>query len=308
MQKTPIPVTTTPLPAIAPHTTAFPAKTLRRITPVALFFVCFLATASALRAQVATPDAPPTSSVAAPTTAQEDTSSKKARAALDAMVQALGGDTWLNQQNLYVEGRLAGFYQGKPTGATVRYWDWRAPDAERIDLTEGKSDKHNWSQIFRGKDCWEITFRGKNPLPRDQCAEAIRRRDHTIENAVRVWMKDPSTVLMYEGQSLAERHLAEQVTLLNADNDSLTIQLDAMSHLPLRRTYYWRDPVYKDRNEEVEEYDDYHNIQGIQTPFTITRWHDGDMTSQRFVFKAAYNVPLPPEGFDATALAATLHK
>ncbi len=33
-----------------------------------------------------------------------------------------------------------------------------------------------------------------------------------------------------------------------------------MTHLPLRRSYFWRDPVYKDKNEETEEYDDYHNI------------------------------------------------
>jgi hypothetical protein len=246
--------------------------------------------------------------VTAPTSSAEDASSKKARAALDDMVQALGGDPWLNFQNSYVDGRIAGFFQGKPTGATVRYWDWRTLDAERIDLNEGKSDKHNWSQIFSGKNCWEVTFRGKNPMPRDQCAEAIRRHDHSIEAAVHVWMKDPSTILMYEGQSLAERHLAQQVTLLNSDNDSITIQIDAMTHLPLRRTYYWRDPVYKDKNEETEEYDDYHNIEGIQTPFTITRLHNGDMTSQRFIFKVAYNVPLAGDAFDADAAAAQVHK
>ena len=101
----------------------------------------------ALRAQA---DAPPlNSTIAAPTTAQEDSSTKKARAALDAMVVALGGNQWLNVQNSYVEGRIAGFFQGKPTGATVRYWDWRTPDAERIDLTEGKTDKHNWTHPER---------------------------------------------------------------------------------------------------------------------------------------------------------------
>ena len=260
----------------------------------------------ALRAQA---DAPPlNSTIAAPTTAEEDSSTKKARAALDAMVVALGGNQWLNVQNSYVEGRIAGFFQGKPTGATVRYWDWRTPDAERIDLTEGKNDKHNWTQIFTGKNCWEVTFRGKLPIPKEQCAEAIRRHDHSIETAVSVWMKDPTTVLMYEGQSLAERHLAQQVTLLNADNDSITIQIDAMTHLPLRRTYYWRDPLYKDKNEETEEYDDYHSLGGIQTPFTITRLHNGDMTAQRFLFKASYNVTLPPAAFDADAEAARLHK
>lgn len=277
---------------------------MRKIIPISLLFCCALA----LRAQTPSPDAPPTSTVSAPTSAAEDASSKKARAALDDMVQALGGIQWLNYQNSYVEGRIAGFFQGKPTGATVRYWDWRTLDAERIDLTEGKSDKHNWTQIFSGKSCWEVTFRGKNPVPKDQCAEQIRRRDHSIEAAVHVWMKDPSTILMYEGQSLAERHLAQQVTLLNSDNDSITIQIDAMTHLPLRRSYFWRDPVYKDKNEETEEYDDYHNIDGIQTPFTITRLHNGDMTSQRFIFKAAYNVPLAADAFDADAAAAKISR
>jgi hypothetical protein len=273
--------------------------------PVVSALVCCALTLGAQNTPI---DAPPTSSVTAPASAEEDTSSKKARAALDAMVDALGGNQWFTQQNSYVEGRIAGFFQGKPTGATVRYWDWRTLDAERIDLTEGKTDKHNWTQIFTGKNCWEVTFRGKNPMPKDQCAEAIRRRDHSIDAAVHVWMKDPSTVLMYEGQSLAERHLAQQVTLLNSDNDSITIQIDAMTHLPLRRTYYWRDPVYKDKNEETEEYDDYHKIDGIQTPFTVTRLHNGDMTSQRFMFKASYNVPLPPDAFDADAEAAHIHK
>ena len=263
--------------------------------------------AHTLRAQ-ATADAPPTSSFSSPGSTQEDASAKKARAALDSMVQALGGDKWLNQDNSYAEGRIAAFYQGKPTGATIRYWDWRTPTAERVDLTEATKDKHNWSQIFEGKNCWEITFRGKNPLPKDQCGAAIRRRDHSVEAAIHVWMKDPGTILMYEGQSLAERHLAEQVTLLNADNDSLTLQIDAMSHLPLRCSWSWRDPVYKDKDEDIEEYDDYHLIDGIQTPFTITRLHNGDMTQQRFIFKAGYNVALPPEGFDADKVAAGIHK
>ncbi len=55
-----------------------------------------------------------------------------------------------------------------------------------------------------------------------------------------------------------ERHLADQTTLINADNDSITIQTDAETHLPLRRSYQWRDPLYKDKNTDAEEYDDYH--------------------------------------------------
>jgi hypothetical protein len=119
-------------------------------------------------------------------------------------------------------------------------------------------------------------------------------------------MKDPNTVLLYEGKSLAERRLAEQVTLLNGNDDSITIMMDADSHLPLKITYYWRDPEYKDRNEEDEEYDDYHPVDGLPTPFSMTRLHNGEMTQQRFILKAGYNVQLPENGFDADAIAAKI--
>ena len=276
---------------------------MRTISRLCLPGFAFFLACGFVQAQLPSPDAPPTSSIAesAPT---QDPSAAKARAILDAMVQALGGERWLNLQNRYLEGRIAAFYQGKPTGATVRYWQWDTPAAERVDLTENKKDKHNWTQVFENGKCWEITYRGKNPIPADTCAASNRNREHTIEEAVRVWMKDPSTILMYEGQSLAGAHRADLVTLLNENNDSITIRVDDGTHLPLSRSWTWRDPVYKDKDEDSEEYADYHVIDGLPTPFTITRTHNGDDTQQRFIFKAAYNVPLPPNGFDADAIAA----
>jgi hypothetical protein len=280
---------------------------MRKIS-LALVLFC----AATLRAQSTTPapDAPPAPSAVPTITAQSG--SDKARAALNTMVQALGGDRWLNLQNIYVTGRIAAFYQGKPTGATIQYWDWKTPTMERLDLDEKNHDQHNWVQVFAPKGCWEVTYRGVRPMPKisegdDPCGEAARRYNHSIEQAVKVWMKDPSTVLLYEGRSMVERRMAEQVTLLSANDDSITILMDAETHLPLRRTYYWRDPVYKDKNQEDEEYDDYHTVDGLPTPFSITRLHNGDMSAQRYVFKAAYNVDLPAGIFDLDAIAAKIH-
>ncbi len=273
-----------------------------------LFLICCFAFAAHAQSALPAPDTPPSSSTGASTTAAEDPSAAKARAALNAMIEALGGERWLNLENSYTEGRIAAFYQGKPTGETILYWDWRTPIVERIDLTEKKHDKHDWIQIFSGNQCWEITYRGKHTIASDQCGAAIRRRDHSVDAAVRVWMKQPSTILMYDGQSLAARHLAEQVTLLNAENDAITIQMDAQTHLPLRCSWSWRDPVYHDKDQDVEEYDDYHNIEGLPTPFTISRFHNGDETQQRFVMKADYNVPLPMDWFDVDAAAARYEK
>src|SRR5271154_2602715 len=230
---------------------------------------------------------------------------KKARATLAAMVQALGGDRWLTLKDETFAGRTSTFYQGKPTGGIGDYFDYRRfPDQERIEF--GK--KQDVLEFFIGNEGWEVTYRGKRALPRDQVDDFLRRRDHSVETAVRVWLKDPNTIVIFDRQSLVERHLADEVTLINPENDSISIEMDAQTHLPLRRTFYWRDPLYKDRNEEAEEYDDYHAVNGIPTAFTITRFHNGDMNGQRYLYRAAYNSNLPDSMFDVDATAAKIKK
>jgi hypothetical protein len=239
---------------------------------------------------------------------QDDASAKnakKARAALDLMVTALGGDAWLNQKNRLLEGRTAAFYHGKPSGATAEYWEYHAwPDKDRIEFTKHR----DVVQIYNGREGWEILYNGKKPLPQDQVDEYLRRRDHSIEMVVKVWLKDPNSILIYEGQQLAERHLADQVTVISPQNEAVTIQMDSQTHLPLRRSFQWRDPLYKDKNEDAEEYDNYRLADGFQTPYNVTRFKNGDMVNQRFLFKATYNLTLPADEFDVDATTAKIKK
>jgi hypothetical protein len=230
---------------------------------------------------------------------------KKARATMDAMVTALGGQRWLTLGNTMQQGRTSGFYLGKPTGMTAEFYEIQQfPDKTRVEL--GK--KRDVFEIISGDQAWEITYKGKRELPKDQVQDLIRRRDHSIQTAVRVWLSDPRTVLIDGGQNLVERHLADQTTLINAENDSITIQTDAETHLPLRRTWQWRDPVYHDKNTDAEEYDDYHLVEGFPTAYTITRYHNDDMTNQRFLSHAAYNIPSTPDMFNPDLAAAQIKK
>src|SRR5258707_11659624 len=60
---------------------------------------------------------------------------KKARATLDAMVTALGGQRWLTLTSTMQQGRTSGFYQGKPTGATSQFYEiQKFPHQTRIQL------------------------------------------------------------------------------------------------------------------------------------------------------------------------------
>ena len=149
-------------------------------------------------------------------------------------------------------------------------------------------------QIWNDGHGYEVTYKGKTELPKEQVDDYYRRRAHSIEEVVRTWIHAPGVMILSEGTGMVERRLVDKVTVLTANNDAVTLELDATTHLPLRRTFQWRNPQFKDFDEEAETYDDYHTIQGLPTALTITRYHNGDMTNQRYLTKVVYNVPARP--------------
>jgi hypothetical protein len=234
-----------------------------------------------------------------------DQNAQKARVALDAMVKALGGDAWLNIQNQMTEGHIAAFFQGRPDLGTTEVYEYHQwPDHDRTEVTKHR----DVIEFYVGRAGWEVTYKGKAKMQQDLLDDYLRRRDRSIETAVKVWMKDPNTILVYEGQRLAERHLAEQVTLISPQNESVTILMDSQTHLPLRRVFEWRDPTYHDKNTDAEEYDDYHVLDGIQTPYAITRFKNDEMFRQLYVTKVQYNQPVPADFWNPDAAAQKVKK
>ena len=161
--------------------------TIRRAGLTLLVVLCF---GAALHAQ-------------ADATANAD--EQKVKTLLGQMIQALGGNAWLHAPGYELIGRTSGFYQGKPTGAITDFFDYRQPpDKERIEL--GK--KRQVYEIFIGNQGWEVTYRGKRALPKDEMDDYLRRRDHSVDAVARVWMKDPGALYLYGGQEQVERRLA----------------------------------------------------------------------------------------------------
>jgi hypothetical protein len=230
---------------------------------------------------------------------------QKARKALDAMVQAMGGQAWLDMKNEMQQGHVAAFYHGQPDLGTTDVWQFHQwPDRDRAEVTKHR----DVVELYLGRQGWEVTYRGKKPMQKDLLEDYLRRRDHSIETAVKVWMKDPNTILVYEGQAMAERHMAEQVTLISPQNESITIQMDEQTHLPLKRTFQWRDPLYKDKNTDTEEYDDYHTIEGLPTAFSITRLRNDEMVRQYYVTKVEYNRDLLTDFWNVDTAAQHIKK
>ena len=90
---------------------------------------------------------------------------------------------------------------------------------------------------------------------------------------------------------------------MSESGDEVEVRLDQRTHLPVRVVWRWRDPEFKDWNTEGVEFADYHEVQGILTPYSIVTKKNGDMTGERFVTKVVYNAALGAEVFDPEQVA-----
>jgi hypothetical protein len=222
---------------------------------------------------------------------------KKARALIDQAIQALGGNAYLNIQDISTEGRSYSFHHGRPTSVGVLFWRFfRFPDRDRIELTK----KRDVSYVYNGTKGYEITYKGVRAMEPKDLSDYLRRRHYALDAVLRKWINDPKVALFYEGSAVAADKPAEQVTILNAQNEGITLFFDNATHLPLKKTFSWRDPTDKERNVEEEIYDNYRLVQGVMTPYRVTGFYNGDMSSQRFLSNVTYNQGISDSLFDTS--------
>ena len=224
---------------------------------------------------------------------------------LDQMVTALGGDAWLNRKDWIFYGRAATFYKGQPHEEAPQIEEYyRArPFGERVIIITHSgviiaTNHRDIAEVWTPDNGYEITFKGTKPLPAKDVGDYERRHQHSLDVVVNDWLKQPGTIVTYDGTAMVERRLADQVSIVTASNDAVTLELDESTHLPLSLSFQWHDPVYNDLNTDVQQFADYHPVQGIQTPYNVTLLHNGDMTGQRYLTKVVYNTQLAADLFD----------
>lgn len=238
-------------------------------------------------AQVVAP-ATPTPAPAAP-----QPGDLKAKQLIDQMIEALGGNAYLNLNDSSQEGRSYSFHHGEPTSTGLLYWRFtRFPDKERVELTKQRDVVY----VYNGNQSWELTFKGVKPGDPKEMVDYLRHQEHSLETVLRLWLHKPGVALLYEGTGIAEQKPAEKVTVL-ARNDSVTIYLDPTTHLPIKKTYVWRDPEDKQKNTEEDVYDNYRPVQGVMTPFSFSRVFNGEIASQRFLNSIKYNTGMSDDVF-----------
>jgi len=225
----------------------------------------------------------------------DQTNARKARALLDQAIQALGGQAFLTIRDKQEEGRTYSFYHGRPTSNGVLFWRFvEYPSKERIEITK----QRDVAYLYVGDKGYEVTYKGPHAVEKKDLEDYLRRRKYSLDTLLREWINDPGVALFYDGNALAGNLPAEQITLINSKDEAVQLFLDIETHLPIKKSYTWRDPVDKERNVEEEIYDNYRLVQGVMTAYGFTRFFNGDMQSQRFVNAAHYNAGLNEAMFD----------
>jgi hypothetical protein len=258
-----------------------------------LFLVVLILSAGSA-AQSGVPSAGGSASSQSAPIAQENAA--KARALVDQAIQALGGQAYLDIQDMTQQGRTYSFHRGEATSAGVLFWRFvKFPDKERVEVTK----QRDVAYVYNGDKGYEITFKGTAGLESKVLSDFLRRREHSLEWVLRRWINEPGVALFYDGPAVAAEKPADQVSVLNTKNDSVTLYLDSGTHLPIKKMFSWRDPTDNLRNTEEEIYDAYRPTQGIMTAYSITRFYNGEMSNQRFLNTVTYNNGLSESLFEA---------
>src|SRR5580704_19113864 len=78
--------------------------------------------------------APATSAASIPV---DQENARKAKTLIDQMIQALGGNAYLNIEDVTQEGRTYSFHLGESEGTGVLFWRfYKFPDKDRVELTK----------------------------------------------------------------------------------------------------------------------------------------------------------------------------
>ena len=258
---------------------------MRFLPLLCLFVVC-------LRAQTSPPQ-----------TAQSN--QEKARAAIDKMIAALGGSAYLNVQDSYSNGRYGRFHNEVMVASNVffRYWKW--PDQERYEVTEQRDVVF----LFLGDKEYEVIYRGStqmNPEKDENVRQALLRRRHTLDTVLRTWLNAPGTILLDEGPSVAESQMAEKVTIINANDDAVTLMLSTDNHLPIAKIFSVRDPQSRERDEEIEVYGNWRMVQGIKTPYSVQTKRNGELIRTESLAGITYNTH-PPDSYFSPSTGLIKH-
>ncbi len=224
----------------------------------------------------------------------------KARGVIQQAIEALGGEAYLNVKDIYREGRLAQFSSSGELSGYVQFYDYvKMPGKNRTEFY----DKRNIISVMTLEEGWELDRGGIQPVG----PEAVERYQRNLKKDVleyffRYRLNEEGLSFRYQGTDIVDLKQVEWVEIVDRDRTSIRIAFDLSTHLPIRTVILWRDPLTRQRFEEVEYYANYHPVSGVMTPFQIQKQRNGVNYYQVFFSTYQYNTGVDDSLFTRASL------
>jgi len=209
-------------------------------------------------------------------------------------IAAMGGKAYLDVKDMVTEGNYFIFNRDGDSSGLIKYFDWTTlPNKSHNEIGNKKKlrdvtvfdlDK-NVGWILEGQK----ETRDATPEEMKSFKKAV---NHALDNIMRTRWKDPANKLFYLGPGEGRDLQLDQVQLIDPENDTVTVFFDRIKKLPAKIEY--KDVSARGvQLRQVDEFDQWHMIQGVNTPMRLDGFTNGRKRSQLFVTSIQYNTGIP---------------
>lgn len=228
-----------------------------------------------------------------------DQSTAKAKQLLEQAIDALGGSTYLNVRDVTCTGKLSQFGHSGDLNGFEKFVDYTEPPSK--DRQENLP-KRNIISVFNGDKGWVLDRGGVSDAPQTELAKFKEDVQKDIDNILRHRIHEQGMILRFGGPDVVDLKEADWVELVDSENRTIRIAFVRSTHLPIRKVVQSRDANTQLKSEETEYYSLYHPLDGVQTPFQITRERNGIKIYQVFFDKCEYNTHISDSLFTKESL------
>lgn len=226
-------------------------------------------------------------------------SAAKAKQLIQEAITALGGPAYLNVHDATCTGHLGDFGHSGDLRGFEHFIDYEQPPLK--DRTENLP-KRNIIEVFNGDKGWTLDRGGVSEAAASDVARFQEDTKIGLDNILRHRIHEKDMEFRYGGQDIVELKEADWVQLVDSDNRTIRIAFARDTHLPIEKVVEIRDPKTQMKSQETEYYSLYHPIDGVETPFQITRNRNGMKVFQVFFDKCEYNTGLADTLFTKESL------
>jgi hypothetical protein len=233
--------------------------------------------------------------------ARQASGEQRGRQLMQQALAALGGPAYLSMRDRTEVGRAYSFYREQLTGLSEAHFYIRylpapvptPPDFLGIEERQSFGKKQDNSVIFSHNQGFDVTFRGARPLPDERVQ---RYQESTLCDILYILhhrFNEPGLQAVAVSSDVVENQRVETVEITDLQNRTLTVHFSAASHLPVAQRRFRRDPMFKDRIEEVTRYSEYVVVPGgVMWPKQVSREREGEKIYQMFAESVKINIGL----------------